>query len=325
MDTIKFTEYLLARQQTAEQIGRSLKLAQEFEEFSQTSSRDRSKTEIVHAFSKKLIDRHEDVLENYYTLIRYGRFVGNDETAIAAIELIDGAEALENLYKKVGEKAGETQRDRIFAGIQRNSMGLPNQEKTRLMQLAIDRLEKNVDPAICISILASGLRTLEGDDLSGERKKYLACNTFDEFLKQKGDAYMAELGQLCREHKLYFTQEITPEVLDFVDAQPLIRQGVREGHILYAAKIPHHAREYIAEKDEQKKRYHYCHCPWVKESLKNGKSNMSPAFCNCSAAFEKHYWEGVFAQPIQCDVLETVLKGDQWCKFAIHLPEDIKV
>ncbi len=39
--------------------------------------------------------------------------------------------------------------------------------------------------------------------------------------------------------------------------------------------------------DPDQKRYHYCHCPRVKESLSAGRSNISPVFCNCSAAYMK--------------------------------------
>ncbi len=323
MDTNKFTDYLKERKLTEEQIEKAIKLVREFEDFLSTSGKNMNKIEAVLAFSQRLMEQHENTLQNYYTLIRYGRFIGDDEITIPAIELIDGAEALENLYRKLGDRTSGELRDHIFEGIEVQTLGLPNQNKTRLMQLAMERMEKNVDPAICIEILGSGLRSLEGDDLSGERKKYLACSSLDEFLVKKGDAYIAELTELHKDHKLYFTQEITQEVIDFVNSEPMIRQGVREGNILLAAKIPHHAKEYLAEKDEQKKHYHYCHCPWVKESLKNGKSDMPSVFCNCSAAFEKHYWEGVFAQSLQSDVLETVLQGDKWCKFAIHLPENI--
>jgi hypothetical protein len=30
-----------------------------------------------------------------------------------------------------------------------------------------------------------------------------------------------------------------------------------------------------------------------------------------------------FDQPLKAEVVESVLKGDLWCKFAIHLPEEL--
>jgi hypothetical protein len=83
------------------------------------------------------------------------------------------------------------------------------------------------------------------------------------------------------------------------------------------------AKEYLVEKDEQKKRYYYCHCPWVKEAFKESDRPISPVFCNCSAGFYRAYWEIVFDEPVQVDVLESLLMGDSICKFAVHIPESV--
>jgi hypothetical protein len=318
-----FTAYLDQRKLSGQEIEQALRVAGEFEDFLHRQAKRGKKNEAVRDFSQILIERQDDDLANYYTLIRYGCFIGDEEMTVAAIDLVDGAEALENLHRMLGEKVGTEKRNRIFQDIPSRGLGLPNAEKTRLMQKVVVRMEKEVAPAMCVSILRAGLRSLEGDDLTQERMKYLACETLDEFLEQKGKAYIAELEKLMNDNQLYFTQRITPEVIEFVRSEPLIKQGVRVGNILYTAKIPHQAREYLASRSKTRKRYHYCHCPWVKESLKTGRSKMPSIFCNCSAAFEKHYWEGVLAQPLQAEVLETVLQGDLWCKFAIHLPENV--
>jgi hypothetical protein len=97
---------------------------------------------------------------------------------------------------------------------------------------------------------------------------------------------------------------------------------VREGNVLYEAKIPYMTLEYLTATDEHLKRYYYCHCPWVRESLKTGDGSASPTFCLCSAGFHKKSWEVIFDQPLQAEIVETVLKGDPWCKIAIHLPQE---
>ena len=89
-------------------------------------------------------------------------------------------------------------------------------------------------------------------------------------------------------------------------------------------KIPHMAKEYLAEKDERKRQYYYCHCPWVKEAFKESDRPISPVFCNCSAGFYRAYWEIVSGQPVRVDVLESLLKGDSICKFAVHIPETVR-
>jgi hypothetical protein len=80
------------------------------------------------------------------------------------------------------------------------------------------------------------------------------------------------------------------------------------------------AKKYLHEKDPKKKRYYYCHCPWVREAILSGVK-ISPNFCYCSAGFEKRPWDVIFDQPVKADVIESVLRGDLVCKFAIHIPK----
>jgi hypothetical protein len=120
---------------------------------------------------------------------------------------------------------------------------------------------------------------------------------------------------------LYFTQEIDEEVLDYVRNTPTCQNGVRDGDTIYVTKIPYMAKKYLHEKDEKKKRYYYCHCPWVREAILSDLK-VSPNFCYCSAAFEKRPWDVIFDQPVKVDVVGTVLKGDLICKFAIHIPKN---
>jgi hypothetical protein len=82
-------------------------------------------------------------------------------------------------------------------------------------------------------------------------------------------------------------------------------------------------KEYLAETDEQMRRYYYCHCPWVKEALKTDDARIPPTFCSCSAGFHKKRWEVIFDQPLRAEIVESVLKGDMWCQIAIHLPAGV--
>ena len=140
--------------------------------------------------------------------------------------------------------------------------------------------------------------------------------------QQMENFVIAELEKLRDEDKLYFTQEITDEVIGYVKGHPEISGGVRDENIIYETKIPYMAKEYLPETDERMKRYYYCHCAWVRESLRTGDVNVSPTFCYCSAGFHKRPYEVIFGQPLRAEVIDTVLDGGTCCRFAIHLPED---
>ena len=320
MDKNGFRTFLQDRKVGANQMNSFIAIAEKFERWlsGKTPTKD-----AVLAFSMQMIQDGENTRENIIALARYGQFLKNDLVYIAVVELLDGTEAMDNLHARLADVAGAQKRDAVFAGINLPPLGTSNTQRPPITQAVMDRLENLIAPETYRPLLSNCLRTL-GDADPAERQKFLACKNLNEFLQKKGDEYIAYLTQLARDKRLYFTQAITAEVIAYVERQPEIRQGVRVGNVIYEAKIPHQTIEYLAETNEQLKRYFYCHCPWVKESLKTNAVRVSPTFCLCSSGFHKKYWEGVFGQTIQIEVVETVLTGAMWCKFAIHLPEHIQ-
>jgi len=303
MDRDGFSAYLKERDLSPEQVDASLAIVESFEAFLQkddgTASLEAATGDDVTAFSAEMIDQEANTWDNYVTLIRYGRFIGSNTIYIAALELIDGAEALGNLHSKLGEEIGEEARDEIFEGVEIPPLGTPNVDKPALTRTVMARLEASVDPETCVRVLGSGLRHLEDDWYLDAKRKYEEAGGIDAYIEQKGTDFIAELEKHRDEGTLYFNQTVNDDVIDYVRANPEILAGVREGNLLIEAKIPHQTIEYLATADPAKKAYHYCHCPWAKESLKDGASRVSPTFCNCSAAFHKKAYEVIFGQRLE--------------------------
>lgn len=318
MDCEGFGQLLRQRRVPDDQIEARIALAERFEAFAaaQPTADD------ARAFAALLVEEGANSWDNLVTIARYGWFTGNNPVYTAIVELVDGAEVLDRLYEKLGQAVGAKVRDEVFADIDFPPLGTPSSAKPRITQAVMARLEQLVDPATCRRILSGSLRDLPDEYYAGDKTRYEESGNIDAYLERKGNDYIAQLRKHRDEGTLYFTQPITDAVIDFVDSHPEIRQGVREGNVLYAAKVPYMAVEYLAATDDRLKRYYYCHCPWVRESLKTGDVDVSPTFCLCSAGFEKKSWEVIFGQPLQVEMLETVLKGDLWCRFAIHLPPE---
>jgi len=319
MDQQGFRVLLEGRKVPAEKMDSALALAERFEMFA--TQQDGFSAETAWAFSKVLIAEGQNSEENFITLARYGLFIKNNTVYIAFLEVLDGGEAQENLYKQVAEKYGEALRDEVFAGIGVAPYGLPTPEKPRTMQPVVERLEKVLGPEACRALLADSLRDLP--DYAWEREIYQSCASVDEYIVKKKQKFMEQMETYQREGRLFFAQEVTDEVLEYIRSEPEMGGGVRVGNIVYETKIPFLTREYLAESDPTLKRYYYCHCPWARAAVKSGEK-VAPIFCNCSAGFHKKPWEGALGQKVQVDVLESVLKGDNRCRFAIHLPEDVK-
>jgi hypothetical protein len=319
MDEKGFRTYLKGRELPEAEIEASIQLAQRFEEFAQGAPQP-GKDDLL-AFSSQLITSGENTVASYYALARYAYFTGNHPVYVATVDLLDGAEAMGNLYQKAGSTLGTERRDEIFEGVELPELGLPNPEKVAITRKVMPRLVEIADPLECEEILSDSLRDLEDSWHADDKKLYEECDSFDEFLDKSAQNFIALLEKLRDEGKPFFTQFITNEVVEYVRDEPLIARGVREGDILYEVKIPHQTSEFLAASDPVEKRYHYCHCPWVKESLKNGASDIPGTFCNCSGGFHKKRWEVIFGQKLKAEVIESVLQGDDWCKIAIHLPE----
>ena len=328
MSTQEYGEYLVEKGLDEEKAQERVEIAQKFEDFLQGrhgkgAAECQPDRQDVIDFCAFLIEEGLNNWDQILVLVSYARFLKLHELEKVSLELIDGAEAIGNLHHKVGEALGEEERDILFEGIVLPELGSDTREWPAVTQAMIERLEAKVGPKMTKDLLKDCLRYLEDSWFGEARKKYEASGGIDAFLQVKGDDFIGELKGHLAAGTLFFTQEITQDVIDFVESVPEIRQGVLEGNTLYEIKIPYMTKEYLAEEDPGMKAYYYCHCPWARESLVQEDVSVPPVFCNCSAGFHKKYWEVVLGHPLEAEVIESVLKGDPHCKIAIHLPDEV--
>ncbi|MBU7018961.1 MAG: hypothetical protein HXS44_15740 [Theionarchaea archaeon] len=323
MDEEGFRKFLEERKIDEDIIKSSITLVKDFNQFLKKKGIETPSKEDFYEYSTHLIDHKKNTPENYVALLRYGFFTHNNQLCIAAMEVLDGREVMENFSKRLSEEFGEDFRDNIFGDLPLPPLGLHPKEKPEYTKKLMTRLEGTLGDS-CALFLNRGLRDRYEEWRKPDRERFLKSENIDEFLRNKREMYIKELEEHLKNGSLYFTQEITKEVLEFIKNDPLIEVGVREGDTIRVRKIPHMAKEYLAESDNQKKGYYYCHCPWVKEALLEKEEPISPVFCNCSAGYYRAYWEIVFDQPVKVEVLESILNGDPVCTFKVHIPKDIK-
>ena len=324
MDREGFRELLKARKVSEEKIEASIGMAERFEAYLASLG---GTPDAVSAwtFTNMLIQEKQNTYDNLLALARYGRFIKDNNLYVAILELLDGAEVQPNLYQKVGTLFGNAIRDEVFAGIGVSPLGLPSPEKPFDLFPVLDRLIGAVGYDQVELLLSACLRDLPDEYFLDEREKFLKASSIDDYLVSKHQALVDELQKCQQNGELFFSQEITDEVLDYVRERQEIESGVREGNILYISKIPYSAKEFLAETDPTMKRFYACHCPWVRHAIKNGNIQLNPVFCNCSGGFSKKPWEVIFGQTLQVEVLESAIMGDFRCRFAVHLPERLEI
>ena len=110
-------------------------------------------------------------------------------------------------------------------------------------------------------------------------------------------------------------------VITFMDGDPGWQKGSqREGRIIYAAKSPRDPQAYEKAQSEAERKQAYCFCPIVRRHLDQG---MPTSFCYCGAGWYRRQWEGAIGRPVTIEVVQSILKGDDVCRFAIRLPDDL--
>jgi len=325
MDKPGFTEFLKTRQLSDEDISASIAIVERFADYlaglEPALTLETATEPAALAFVGGLIDSKENTHLNLLALARYGYHIKNDELYAGVLALLDGAEVMDNFYAKLADVLGVEGRDAIFGNVTPPPLGTPGSEKARLMRTVMERLEAQVEPAVYRKVLSGCLRDLGVEWFMEDKQKYDECGGLDEFIQLKNDEFIARLEKIMADGTVFFNQRITPEVLEYVKANPEVGRVVRRGNKLYQTKIPFLAHEYLRETDPDKKRYLYCHCPWARESLRDKDGPVSSEFCYCSGGFTKKRWEVIFGRELEVEVLQSVLNGDLTCRFAITLPE----
>ena len=326
MSLSKFKVFLTEHKVENPQIELAMKLIAEFEEYlkSRGKGMEKTKYEDMQEFSSYLLQKKENTFENYIALLRYGYFTKNNYIIIAIMEIIDGSEVIANMSKRLTEEFGVEVRNKVFGELEVPPLGLSPLLKSEITKKLVETLIEELGRSKCEAFLANGLRDKYTESYKAPRERYLKSKNIDEFLKLQKEEFIKNLTEHMEEGSLFFTQEITPEVIEYIQSQKgMTETGIREGNRVFMTKIPYDTKSYLSETDPKKKKYHYCHCPWMREALLKEEKPVDPIWCNCSGGFYKNFWEAVLDQPVKIELLESVIQGDELCKFALHVPSEI--
>ncbi len=92
---------------------------------------------------------------------------------------------------------------------------------------------------------------------------------------------------------------------------------VRKSDEIHITKVPFNPKTFEKAVSDDEKRQAYCHCTLVKHS----KVQISSTFCCCSGGWIKQLWEGIFGQPVQVKLIESLLSGDTRCTHSVQIPK----
>jgi len=107
-----------------------------------------------------------------------------------------------------------------------------------------------------------------------------------------------------------------------VQGQSWYESPVRVGGTIYVTKDPVDQEGWKTAADAASRRAAYCHCGLVANARRLGVT-LSASHCFCGSGWYDQLWEGILGRPVTIEVLQSILKGDDCCTFAIHLPPGI--
>jgi hypothetical protein len=210
------------------------------------------------------------------------------------------------------EFAGERVREEVMQGSEELSSASEREDAICWSRQAMERLTSLVDGKQARDVMTSCACQYPQADLRDVRLAY----------EEMGDVNVV-LGMLQEKFETFLreTMHLEDEMIEQIISNGWGSAGVREGDTIVATKIPKSGSlvQYMNEPDPDKKRVLYCHCPRIRDVLKTSQT-IPPIYCYCGAGFYKGMWEEILQEPVEVELLESVLKGDQVCKVAIHLP-----
>jgi hypothetical protein len=93
-----------------------------------------------------------------------------------------------------------------------------------------------------------------------------------------------------------------------------------DGDIIVEVKAPRDGEAFAAAETPEERRVAYCHCPLARTGAV--ASPVPEPYCYCGGGWYKDIWEFIVEKPARVEVLRSVMRGDDDCAFAIHLPPD---
>jgi hypothetical protein len=314
-------ELYTARGYKAEDIEMAVQYVRDMETFMDINNATIEKTQ---EYINKLIERDKNTPDVLLALARYFFLIDNHKVYIYFTKLFGGMGVMENIRKRLEFYVDKGTAELVFDGLDALTLGTPPEAIPEYTEKLMKRLKSTLSPAVYRKVLAGNNHGVPEEAMLSEKKFYEESDSLESYLRERHQRKVAELQQYCDENKVWFEQEITREVVEYVASNQEILSAVRNGNKLYVTKIPFDGINFLGTDDPTLKSYYACHCPFARERiLDEFRDNVDADWCYCSAGFAKFPFEVIFGEELEVEMLDSALKGDPICRFAITLPSSI--
>lgn len=319
----EFRDYCRERNFSEEDTESAVTAVQEYEVHLKTKGKSLESMAVddVKEYVSLLISEDKNSMDRLLAIARYCFLVKKHDVYIYFTSIVGGRTVLPSISERLALIAGEEKRDIIFKGVEAPPLGASPEQFPKVTGLLMERLESELDQKTCRKVLAGNHHKVPVEAFTRHKKWFQEAESLDQFLKKVHDEAVAELEQYMKEDKIWYEQEITPEVVEYVRGNQEVLSGVQIGDKIYMTKFPYAPKEYLRETDPLMKKYYMCHCPLARASILTGEPEISPEWCYCSGGYGKLKFDVIFEQETEVEVLETAIGGDMFCRFSVKIPE----
>ncbi|MEA4914919.1 MAG: hypothetical protein VB061_10145 [Christensenella sp.] len=276
----------------------------------------------IRAYIKVLINDQRNTLGTLLALARYFYLTGQTDLYVYFTSLLGGLGVIDSIRDRLGTLIQPSEAQALIDAVAHPPLGADPVDFPAFTRALMERLEQNLPRETVLSALAGNHHQIPAEAFEEDIALYRSSGSIDAFLRAMYTRQLETLQRHCDTGTVWFEQIITQEVVDYVAQHQEILSAVRDGDTLYHTKIPYDPARYLAASDPTEKRYYACHCPFVREAILKGESDISSDWCYCSAGFAKYPYEVVLGRELRVELLQSALRGDPVCRFAIHLPTD---
>lgn len=318
-----FRKYLETRKLKPKAIDSSISDVRELEKHLKQNQQtlDSVTSDKLREYISLLIKKGKNSEKTLIAIARYCYYTKKNDLYTYMASTLGATNVLPDVKERLTKIAGEQTSRRVYEGIEFPPLGADQDEYPRLTKTILDRMEAEVPTAKCREVMTWNYHNVPTSVFSESKRRFEQSASINEYLEGEHKRLVSELESCMKKGRLWYEQEITPEVLEFVRNNQEINTGVRRGDRIFKIKIPYSPKQFLQEKDPSMRAYYACHCQLVRTALRDGRPKVSPNFCYCSAGYEKLHFDVIFGQPVEAEVLETLLKGDPRCRFSIKIPK----
>ena len=204
---------------------------------------------------------------------------------------------IEKFTESIDRFAGKTVRKEVMETTGKLRSGSSPTQKAEWIRKAMEKLEASVkEETIRKIMIATCPHTYPKQRIEKLKERYKKIGNIDKLL------------EIMRNDRSY-------KGASYYD------YPIRNENIIYMTKVPYNPQAHKNAKTQQEKHLAYCHCPWIKAAM-TANEKVTPLFCYCSASWNKQLLEGVLEKKVKAELVKCLLRGDDCCIHAYHLPLD---